>query len=173
MVGTIEPRKNHRLLLQAYDEGLKQAGYHIIMAGYMGWHMEEFQQELLAHSDYNSGIFHFDGLEDVAIDYLYQHARFLAFCSYTEGFGLPLLESIQRGTPVIAADIPVSREVAGEYCDWFQQDDAADLCRVVLEYEDEERYRQRKESLKEYRPTSWGQCCEMMERIMISQQKNV
>lgn len=166
MVGTIEPRKNHRLLLQAYNMGLKQAGYHIILAGYMGWHMEQFQQELQAHPDYNSGIYHFDGLEDSAIDYLYQHARFLAFCSYTEGFGLPLLESVQRGTPVIAADIPVSREVAGEYCDWFVQDDAADLCRIALEYEDEQKYRQRKDHLREYQPTSWAQCCERMEKVL-------
>lgn len=169
MVGTIEPRKNHRLLLQAYDRGLKQAGYRIILAGYMGWHMEEFERELRAHPDYNSGVFHFDGLEDDAIDYLYQHARFLAFCSYAEGFGLPLLESIQRGTPVIAADIPVSKEVAGAYCDWFRQDDAADLCRVVMEYEDEEKYRQRKESLKEYRPVDWAQCCGQMRRILVWQ----
>lgn len=166
MVGTVEPRKNHRLLLEAYDLELKQAGYHIILAGYMGWHMEEFEGELHAHPDYGSGIFHFDGLEDSAIDYLYQHARFLAFCSYTEGFGLPLLESVQRGTPVVAADIPVSREVAGAYCDWFRQDDARDLCRVVREYEDEERYRQRKESLKAYRPISWTQCCERMAKIL-------
>ncbi len=167
MVGTIEPRKNHRLLLQAYDMGLRQAGYHIILAGYMGWHMEEFERALHAHPDYNRGIFHFDGLGDDAIDYLYQHARFLAFCSYAEGFGLPLLESVQRGTPVIAADIPVSREVAGEYCDWFRQDDAADLCRVVMEYEDEERYRRRKEGLKGYRPAGWAQCCERMRRILV------
>lgn len=172
MVGTIEPRKNHRLLLQAYDRGLKQAGYHIILAGYMGWHMESLERELRTHPDYNSGIFHFDGLEDDAIDYLYQNARFLAFCSYAEGFGLPLLESVQRGTPVIAADIPVSREVAEEYCDWFGQDDAADLCRVVLEYEDEGRYRRRKESLREYRPVSWAQCCEKIEEILGREKRN-
>ena len=63
---------------------------------------------------------------------------------------------------MIAADIPVSREVAGEYCDWFRQDDAADLCRLVMAYEDEEKYRRRKESLKECRPMSWAQCCEKM-----------
>lgn len=166
MVGTIEPRKNHKLLLEAYEKGLKQAGYHIILAGYMGWNMDAFAQKLYAHPDYNRGIYHFDGLGDAAIDYLYQHARFLAFCSYTEGFGLPLLESIQRGTPVIAADIPVSREVAGEYCDWFRQDDAADLCRVVTEYEDERKYQEKKSSLKEYRPTSWIQCCEQIEKIL-------
>lgn len=166
MVGTIEPRKNHRLLLRAYDEGLRQAGYRIILAGYMGWHMEDFERELRTHPDYGRGIFHFEGLEDSAIDYLYQHARFVTFCSYAEGFGLPLLEAVQRGTPVIAADIPVSREVAGAYCDWFLQDDAQDLCRVVAEYENEEKYLKRKESLKEYRPVGWAQCCEMMEKIL-------
>ncbi len=166
MVGTIEPRKNHKLLLEAYEKGLKQAGYHVILAGYMGWNMEEFARQLYSHPDYGRGIYHFDGLEDAAIDYLYQHARFLAFCSYTEGFGLPLLESIQRGTPVIAADIPVSREVAGEYCDWFRQDDAADLCRVVAAYADERKYQMRKESLKAYRPVSWEQCCGRMEEIL-------
>lgn len=167
MVGTIEPRKNHKLLVEAYENGLKQEGYHIILAGYMGWHMEKFAQQLSEHPDYGQGIYHFDGLEDTAIDYLYQHARFLAFCSYTEGFGLPLLESIQRGTPVIAADIPVSREVAGEYCDWFRQDDAADLCRVVMEYADEQKYQERKNSLKSCQPIGWEQCCEQMERILV------
>ncbi len=169
MVGTIEPRKNHKLLLQAYDEGLKQAGYHIIMAGYMGWHMEELQQKLQEHPDYGRGIYHFDGLQDDCINYLYQHARFLAFCSYTEGFGLPLLESVQRGTPVIAADIPVSREVAGEYCDWFRQDDPQDMCRIVREFEDEEKYKRRKESLKECQPVSWAQCCDIMLKGVIGQ----
>lgn len=162
MVGTIEPRKNHKLLLKAYDMGLREAGYHIILAGYTGWHMEHFIQELYSHEDFNNGIYHFNNLGDGAIAYLYQHARFLAFCSYAEGFGLPLLEAVSRGTPVIAADIPVSREVMGEYCDWFRQDDAADLCRVVIEYEDEERYCRRKESLKECRPIGWAQCCEIM-----------
>lgn len=164
MVGTIEPRKNHKLLIQAYETGLRDAGYHIILAGYAGWHMERFMQELYSHADYNKGIYHFNDLGDGAIDYLYQHARFLAFCSYAEGFGLPLLEAVSRGTPVIAADIPVSREVMGEYCDWFRQDDAADLCRIVLEYEDQEKYRHRKESLKECRPMGWAQCCELMLR---------
>ncbi|MFG6357366.1 MAG: glycosyltransferase family 4 protein [Acetatifactor sp.] len=164
MVGTIEPRKNHRLLLQAYDAGLREAGYHIILAGYTGWHMERFMQELYARADYNRGIYHFDSLGDSAVDYLYQHARFLAFCSYAEGFGLPLLEAVSRGTPVVAADIPVSREVMGEYCDWFRQDDPADLCRAVMKYEDEDRYRRRKESLKDCRPASWARCCERMLR---------
>ena len=131
MVGTIEPRKNHKLLLEAYDKGLKEMGYNIIMAGYMGWNMEEFEQKLESHPDYGKRIFHFTGLDDKAIAFLYQHAKFLAFCSYTEGFGLPIIEAIQRGTPVLAADVPVLREVGGDYCVWFEQDDAGELCEAV------------------------------------------
>mgnify|MGYP003289540259 CR=1 FL=1 len=46
MVGTIEPRKNHKFMLDAYDYGVKKLGYNIIMAGYMGWNMEAFEKRL-------------------------------------------------------------------------------------------------------------------------------
>jgi len=161
MIGTIEPRKNHKLLLEAYDKGLKAMGYNIIMAGYMGWNMESFAEQLKENPDYNKRIFHFDGLGDREIDYLYQHARFLAFCSYTEGFGLPLIEAIMRGTPVIAADIPVSREVAGDYCVWFEQDNAEALCDRVKRYTDnEEEYLEWKKRLNKYEAVGWEKVCE-------------
>ena len=131
MVGTIEPRKNHKFLLDAYDQGLKELGYNIIIAGYMGWNMEAFEKRLKEHPDYNRGVYHFEGLGDKEIAYLYQHAQFLAFLSYTEGFGLPIIEAMQRGTPVIAADIPVLREVGGENCLWIEQDDVQGLCEKI------------------------------------------
>lgn len=133
MVGTIEPRKNHKLLLRAYDERLKDMGYNIIMAGYMGWKMEEFEAKLKKHPDYMNGVYHFEGLNDKAITYLYQHAKALVFCSYTEGYGLPIIESLQRGTPVFAADLPIYREVAENFCVWFEQDNVTQLVDAVAE----------------------------------------
>ena len=168
MVGTIEPRKNHKLLLKAYEAGLKEMGYNIVMAGYMGWNMEEFEAQLKAHPDYGKRLFHFDGLKDAGITYLYQNARFLAFCSYVEGFGLPLIEAIVRGVPVIAADIPVSREVAGDYCVWFEQDNAGMLCDRVREYtEDREAYERWKERLSSYQGAGWEEVCERMWEAVI------
>lgn len=156
MVGTIEPRKNHKLLLEAYDKGLKEMGYNIIMAGYMGWNMEEFEQRLEHHPDFASRIFHFEGLDDRAITFLYQHAKFLAFCSYTEGFGLPIIEAIQRGTPVLAADVPVLREVGRDYCVWFEQDNAEELCKKIEKYTTElEEYISWKHKLREYPFAKW------------------
>ena len=67
MVGTIEPRKNHKLVFNAYKAGLKDLGYNIVFAGYIGWNMEDFETELKAHPDYNKRIFHFAGLGDQAV----------------------------------------------------------------------------------------------------------
>lgn len=167
MVGTIEPRKNHRLLLKAYEDGLKKQGYNIIFAGYMGWKMEDFEKELKAHPDYGRGVYHFTGLNDEAISYLYQHARFLVFASYTEGFGLPIIESIQRGTPVLAADVAVYREIAGEYCILFEQDNVQELCRRVEEYgRKPEEYDLLKERMKEFRFQTWNTAAAEMERVL-------
>lgn len=167
MVGTIEPRKNHKLLLEAYDKGLKELGYNIILAGYMGWDMEAFELKLQAHPDFGRRIFHFTGLDDKSISFLYQNAKFLAFCSYTEGFGLPIIEAIQRGTPVIAADIPVSREVAGEYCLWFEQDDARELCECIERTgASGEQYNQIKAKLKQYKAVTWEECCQKTDRVL-------
>lgn len=132
MVGTIEPRKNHKLVLEAYDKGLKKAGYNIIFAGYIGWNMEAFEKRLKEHPDYGQGVYHFEGLNDTAITYLYQNAECLVFASYTEGFGLPIIEALQRGTSVVAADVPVLREVGGDNCQWFEQDNVEELCEKVI-----------------------------------------
>lgn len=168
MVGTIEPRKNHELLLKAYDRKLKAAGYHVIMAGYMGWNMEDFAVALKNHPDYGKGIFHFSGLDDKAVSYLYQHTEFLAFCSYTEGYGLPIVEALQRGIPVLAADIPVLREVGGDYCAWFEQDDAEDLSRVVKEFQaDGTRYGKMKLHIKDFKVVTWGECAEEMRKVIL------
>lgn len=161
MVGTIEPRKNHKLLLEAYDRGLKKAGYHIIMAGYMGWNMEEFASRLENHPDYGKGVFHFSGLDDKAISYLYQHADFLAFCSYTEGFGLPIIEALQRGTPVLAADIPVLREVGGNHCIWFEQDNVPDLCEKVIKATGKPDVCQ-----DDIKTISWDESCNLMIKVL-------
>ena len=166
MVGTIEPRKNHKLLLEAYDKGLKEMGYNIIMAGYMGWNMEGFEQKLESHPDYVKMIFHFTGLDDKAIAFLYQHAKFLAFCSYTEGFGLPIIEAIQRGTPVLAADVPVLREVGGDYCVWFEQDNAEELCEAVEQNKKNSQYRKIKEIIDKYISVTWRECMDLVSDIL-------
>lgn len=167
MVGTVEPRKNHKLLLDAYEglgmtmsacNNLKSAGYNLIFAGYMGWNMEEFEKRIYQHPDFGTRLFHFSGLDDLGIRYLYQNARYLAFCSYQEGFGLPIVESILRGTPVLCVDQNVYREVGGDYPIWFEQDNPQDLCKIVAYYDaNPEEYKRVKQRLQEYIPVTWDE----------------
>ena len=57
----------------------------------------------------------------------YTHARGLLFPTFAEGYGMPLVEALSVGTPVIASQLPVFREVAGEFAFWFSGTGAADL----------------------------------------------
>ncbi|MBQ8189490.1 MAG: glycosyltransferase family 4 protein [Lachnospiraceae bacterium] len=166
MVGTLEPRKNHKLLLDAYESGLKDLGYNIIMAGYMGWNMDSFEKRLTSHPDYNSRIFHFEGLDDKAISYLYQNTKFLVFCSYTEGFGLPIVEALQRGVRVLAADVPVLREVGKDSCIWFEQDSPTQLCEQIKRYENHSKADTDLSALKHL--YTWDECAKQVSDILLS-----
>lgn len=173
MVGTLEPRKNHKLLLNAYENRLKNLGYNIIFAGYMGWNMEQFEERLKSHPDFGKGIYHFSNLSDSSVAYLYRYARFLAFCSYSEGFGLPIIEALQRGTPVLAADVPVLREVGGEFCVWFEQDNAEMLCDVVEAYtKDMMQYEKLKGKVKLFKAANWDETLSGINACLEELQKN-
>ena len=55
--------------------------------------------------------------------------------SHAEGFGLPIVEALQRGLPVMASDIPVFREIGGEFVAYFDLGDSKSLEKLVLTYE--------------------------------------
>lgn len=118
-IGTIEPRKNHALLLDAFEQGLFEKDVKLIFAGKIGWNVEKLAERIEKHPEKDKRFYHFIGLSDEAIEYLYTHAFMVAFPTYIEGFGLPIVESLERGTPVLASDIPVLREVGRDYCEYF------------------------------------------------------
>ena len=112
-------------------KSLKEQGFNFVIAGRIGWNMEEFVETLRNHPDYNVRVFHFEKASDKDLIYLYQNASYLVFASYEEGFGLPIIEALVRGAKVICADVPVLREIGGEYCIWFEQENAEDLAMKV------------------------------------------
>lgn len=156
MVGTIDPRKNHRLLIDAYDKGLKELGMHLVIAGHKGWDVDELLERMEGHEDFNRGLFHVNGASDEEIDYLYEHCYALAFPSYIEGYGLPVIESMAKGVPVIAADTPINMEVGGEYALYFGQDKPGELVEAVSGLlKNPLEYRRIKDRLKDFYPPAW------------------
>lgn len=165
MVGTIEPRKNHRFVLEAFEKVLFDKGMNLIFAGRIGWNVEEFVTYVRTHEKLNKQLFFVNDASDQEIVHLYENALIVAFPSYNEGFGLPIIEAFDQGAPVLAADIPVLREVGGEYCKYFaleNTDQFVEEVQFYLEHEDE--YAKDKARIVEYKKYTWDECAEQMRK---------
>lgn len=112
-VGTPEPRKNIRRMLEAYAQlppNLKSA-YPLVLAGGHGWlvDLERWVEELGIRAD----VVALGAVSADELGYLYSQARLLLMPSLYEGFGLPILEAFQFGVPVVTANCSSMPEVAG------------------------------------------------------------
>jgi glycosyltransferase involved in cell wall biosynthesis len=116
MVGTIEPRKNHQLALDAFERMWSEGvDLNLVIAGKSGWLVDGLLPRLRSHALRNKRLFFFEQTTDTDISHLYRNAAMLLFLSKGEGFGLPLVEAAHHGTSIVCSDIPSFREVAGEH----------------------------------------------------------
>lgn len=132
MVGTIEPRKGHSQTLAALDllwqEG---ADVNFVVVGKQGWMTEALARQLRAHVEIGKRLFWLEGISDEYLEKIYGVSTCLIAASEAEGFGLPLIEAAQHKLPIIARDIPVFHEVAGEHAFYFQASTPEDLAQAV------------------------------------------
>ena len=117
-IGTVEPRKNYELLLKVWREGRDLP--RLIIIGGKGW----ADPATFAQLETTPGVTLIPGLDDAAVAALLSGARALVFPSLAEGFGLPPLEAAARGVPVIVADLPVFRELLGDYPVYLSSSDS-------------------------------------------------
>lgn len=123
MVGTIEPRKGHRQTLQALEKLWKEnADINLVIVGKAGWLVDDLIKNLRHHPEKNKHLFWLEGISDEYLEKVYDASTCLIAASEGEGFGLPLIEAAQHKLPIIARDIPVFREVAGEYAYYFDNE---------------------------------------------------
>ena len=116
MVGTVEPRKNHLTALRALAEHLRKSptsSLTLIVAGSAGWRYEPVRGAVNELGLRDRVIF-VGGIDPGQLKWLYQHARGLLFPSLYEGFGLPVLEAMMFGCPVVASRIPSVVEIAAD-----------------------------------------------------------
>lgn len=128
MVGTIEPRKGQQQALDAFDQ-LWAAGVEInlVLVGKSGWAMESFERRLNRHPQLDKQLFWLQSVSDEMLQEVYGACDVLLAASAGEGFGLPLIEAAKNGLPILARDLPVFREVAGDCAIYFEGTGAADL----------------------------------------------
>ncbi len=137
VLGTIEPRKNHLLLLQVWRRLVEQAGESaptLVLIGQRGWECEQVL-DLLERCDALRGkVIERNGCDDNELATWLHHARALLFPSFVEGFGMPLVEALHAGVPVLASDLPVFREIAGDVPDYLDPLDGPGWRRAVLDH---------------------------------------
>lgn len=140
VLGTIEPRKNHELILEAFEPLLREIdGLSLAFIGKLGWVDSEFAHRLQAlASDKNSG-FRFHAVPgDATIRSYIEQSRATIYVSAAEGYGLPPVESLWTGTPVIASTkIPSLRGLsAGIH--YVEPLNVVNLRRAVLAFVEDE-----------------------------------
>ena len=110
-VGTLEPRKNVARLIRAFRRVAPDLPHTLVLAGPPGWKVTGIVAEM---ADPAGRIAHTGVVSPEQLDALYRAADAFCYPSMYEGFGLPVLEAMQRGTPVVASTTPALAEVAGD-----------------------------------------------------------
>ncbi|MBW4046349.1 MAG: glycosyltransferase [Proteobacteria bacterium] len=144
MVGTIEPRKGHLQVIAAF-EALWAQGVeaNLVIVGKEGWTgLPESQRrtipkivaKLRNHPERDKRLFWLEGISDDYLEQIYAASTCLIAASEDEGFGLPLIEAALHKLPIVARDIPVFREIAGEHAFYFSGQDAASLADALQDW---------------------------------------
>lgn len=167
MVSTIEPRKNHAYLLDAFELAwAKGSRARLCIAGRIGWKCDALIERIRQHPQLNQRLFMFNDLTDKSLEYAYSNATALVFPSYVEGFGLPLVEAMQRGLPAMGSDIPVFREIGGPFMAYFDLDDPQTLVDLMTQMETTGTFPAERD-VKEWRWLGWREAsAQLVERVL-------
>lgn len=136
VLGTIEARKNHALLLQVWQrlvERLGDACPRLVIVGRRGWEADNVFALLDTH-DFKGKVIEAGPLDDADLAKVLGSARALLFPSHAEGFGIPLVEALAAGLPVIASNLPVFAEVAGNIPELLPTDEIEAWVEALIDY---------------------------------------
>ncbi|MEJ5348382.1 MAG: glycosyltransferase [Desulfosoma sp.] len=144
MVGTIEPRKAYLQTIHAFDQlWANGLDVNLVIVGHEGWkHVPNDMRrdipqtiELLrSHPERNNRLFWLEGISDEYLEKVYAASTCLIAASYSEGFGLPLIEAAHHKLPIIARDIPVFREVAGDFAYYFPDSRESEVLSTAIKH---------------------------------------
>lgn len=150
-VGTLEPRKNHKEVLEAFDLLSKTyQDLNLIFVGIKGWGLDSFFQQLEKHPLKDKRLFWLKNIDDDTLFHFYQNAFLVTYLSKYEGFGLPIIESLQHGNITISSDNTSMPEAGLDFADYIKNNDSVKLAKTIETYlTNNKLYNQRKKYIKE------------------------
>jgi glycosyltransferase involved in cell wall biosynthesis len=159
-VGTIEPRKNHLLLLHLWRRLVALHGERtprLLIVGRRGWENENVVDLLDRCTALRGHVVELGTVPDTRLTALLRGARALLMPSFAEGFGLPVAEALAHGTPVLCSDLPALREAGGVVPEYLDPLDAPAWGAAVLDYAADASLRRDAQirRLPDWRATTW------------------
>ena len=136
LLGTIEPRKNHGLLLKLWRQMAESDPLgtpRLVLVGRRGWENETVFNLLDRAPALGGHVIECAGLPDAGLLALLRGATALLNPSFAEGYGLPVAEALAAGVPVLASDLAAHREVAGACADYLDPLDGAGWLAAIRE----------------------------------------
>ena len=136
-ISTIEPRKNHLLLLNIWRRLVETLGDDapvLVLIGRRGWENENVIDMLERAEILRGHVIEAGGVSDNEMNALVAGARAMLMPSFEEGFGMPVIEALSAGVPVICSDIVAHREVGGDAPDYVDPLDGLGWLRIIDAY---------------------------------------
>jgi len=159
-VGAIQPRKNLGVLIEAFEKiKIKNPELKLVIAGAPAWKYED-TLEKIASSEFKADIIITGTVPFEWLSALYQNASVFVFPSLYEGFGIPVLEAMASGVPVVLANNSSLPEVAGDGALYFDTQDCDDLARCLEDVMNNEELRDTmvEKGSKRALDFSWEKC---------------
>ena len=142
-IGTIEPRKNHLLLLTVWRDIAAELGAnapHLVVIGQRGWENENVVDLLERSPSIRRTVREYNSLPDAEMTRLLTGARALLMPSFAEGYGLPIAEALAAGVPVICTPLPPFKEVGGDVPDYRDAIDGLGWRAAIIDYAAEDSF---------------------------------
>lgn len=137
-IGTIEPRKNHLLLLNLWRDLAHSLPAErvprLIIVGRRGWENEQVLDMLERSPALRGHVEELNGCSDSRMAALLRGARALLMPSFAEGYGMPVAEALSVGTPVLSSDLPALREAGGGAPDYLDPLDGLGWRAMILDH---------------------------------------
>ena len=135
MVGTIEPRKNHKLAINTFKLlSINYPDLKLVIAGRVGWNSEDLLEDLMMLDLYGKTIFLVESPTDEELSRLYKNCLAVLQLSINEGFGLPLIEAKNFKKNVLCSDIKIFREIAKSGATYVNNADPVLLSKQIVEW---------------------------------------
>ncbi|OGB75335.1 hypothetical protein A2810_01625 [candidate division Kazan bacterium RIFCSPHIGHO2_01_FULL_49_10] len=169
-VGTLEPRKNVAMLVEAFNQLRRRAiDCSLVLAGGWGWQSAQIRGAVTA-SPYAADIKVLGYVSEAQKTFLYQHATVLAFPSRYEGFGMPPLEAMSEGLPVVTTNISSLPEVVGDAALLIGPDLADELSDALAQVLTDDSLRQRlvQAGLAQSKKFNWQNTADVTLRVLIN-----